>query len=62
MRIIWYFLTFVFGLFGTLAALRTVERAATGAGIIPQQAAIALVALLLAAVCVKKARGPAAQS
>lgn len=38
------------------------ERAATGAGIVPQQAAIALVALIIAAVCVKKARGPAAQS
>jgi len=57
MRIIFYFLTFIFGFFGILALLRTIERLVAGAGILPAQVLIAFVTLLLAVVCLRKARG-----
>jgi hypothetical protein len=56
MRILWYLLTALFGLIGVLALIRTVERLATGAGLIPAQLVIAFVMLLLAVLCVRKAR------
>jgi hypothetical protein len=62
MKALWYLLTLVFGLFGALAGLRSVELAVTGGSIMPQQILIAVIALFIAAVCIKKARGTAAQS
>ena len=56
MRILWYVLTASFGLIGVLALIRTVERLATGAGLIPTELVIAFVMLLLAVLCVRKAR------
>jgi hypothetical protein len=56
MKILWYFLTGVFGLFGTLAVARTVERLLSGAGLLPVQLLIALIALILAVACFRKAR------
>ncbi len=56
MRILWYFLTALFGLIGVLALIRTVERLLAGAGLIPMQLVIAFVMLLLAVLCVQKAR------
>jgi uncharacterized membrane protein YsdA (DUF1294 family) len=62
MRALWYLLTLVFGLFGALAGLRAVEHAISGGSIMAQQILIAVIALLIAAVCFKKVRGAAAQS
>ena len=59
MKILFYFLTAIFGLFGILAVLRTIERLMSGAGLLPAQLLIAVVMLLLAVVCLKKARGGA---
>ena len=56
MRILWYLLTALFGLIGLLALIRTVERLVTGSGLIPIQLGVAFVMLLLAVVCVRKAR------
>ena len=56
MRILWYLLTALFGLIGLLALIRTVERLVTGSGLIPTQLVIAFVMLLLAVLCVRKAR------
>jgi hypothetical protein len=56
MRILWYFLTALFGLIGVLALIRTVEELVTGAGLRPTQLVIAMVMLLFAGVCVQKAR------
>ena len=56
MKILFYFLTAVLGLFGILAVVRTVERLVSGAGLLPAQLLIAIVALVLAGVCLKKAR------
>jgi len=61
MKILFYVLTAVLGLFGILAVLRTVERLMSGAGILPVQLLIALVALILAGVCLKKARASGAE-
>jgi hypothetical protein len=57
MKALWYLLTAVFGLFGVLSTLRSLERLATGAGVPLAQILVALVALLVAWVCLKKARG-----
>jgi hypothetical protein len=46
----------VFGFFGVLSVLRIIERLAAGAGVLPAQILLALVALLVAVVCLKKAR------
>lgn len=56
MRILWYFLTALFGLIGLLALIRTLERVVTGAGLMPTQLVIGLAMLVLAVVCVRKAR------
>ena len=56
MRILWYLLTAFLGLIGVLAIIRTVERLAVGAGLLPAQLIIAIVILLLAAFCLRKAR------
>ena len=56
MKVLWYLLTFLFGLIGVLAAIRVVERLVTGAGLLPVQLLIAFVMLLLAWLCLRKAR------
>ena len=55
MSIIWYLLVFLFGAFGILALLRSVELLVTG-GRPTSQILIALVGLLLAWQCFRKAR------
>ncbi|MGH9873305.1 MAG: hypothetical protein ACRD9S_12695 [Pyrinomonadaceae bacterium] len=59
MKILWYLLTAFLGLVGVMALLRTVERLAVGAGLLPVQLIIAVVMLLLAALCLRKARSSA---
>jgi len=61
MKILFYFLTAAFGLLGILALLRTIERLMAGAGLLPAQLLVAIVALLLAGVCLKKAKSGAPQ-
>ena len=56
MKVLFYVLTAILGLFGILAVVRTVERLVSGAGILPAQLLIAVVALVLAGICLRKAR------
>ena len=56
MKVLWYLLTFLFGLIGLLAAIRVFERLAMGAGLLPVQLLIVFVMLLLAWLCLRKAR------
>jgi len=56
MKIVWYLLTAFLGLVGALALIRTIERLVVGAGLLPAQLIIAIVMLLLAALCLRKAR------
>jgi small neutral amino acid transporter SnatA (MarC family) len=56
MRIIWYLLAVLLGAFGVLGLVRSAERIATGAGASPIQILIGLVGLLLAWLCIRKAR------
>jgi len=59
MKTLWYFLTAVFALLGVLAVFRIIERLAGGAGVLPVQILNAFVALLVAGVCLKRARSKA---
>jgi hypothetical protein len=61
MKIIFYILTALFGLYGVLAVLRTIELLATGGGFQPVAALFGIVGLALAFACLKKARATAAQ-
>jgi hypothetical protein len=61
MKILFYFLTFIFGAYGILAVLRTIELLATGGGFNPVTLLFGIVGLFLAAVCLKKARAKASQ-
>jgi hypothetical protein len=56
MRFLLYVAATLFGLFGVLALLRTIERVATGVGWLPSQVALGLLALLIATVCFRRAR------
>ena len=56
MKVLWYLLAFLLGLIGLLAAIRVFERLATGAGLLPVQLLIAFGMLLLAWLCLRKAR------
>jgi hypothetical protein len=56
MKVLWYILTAFLGLTGILALIRSVERLVVGAGLLPVQLIIAVVLLLLAALCLRKAR------
>jgi len=58
MKILFYILTFVFGLYGGWQVLRTFELLSTE-GFQPIVLLIGIVALLLAFVCLKKARANA---
>jgi uncharacterized membrane protein HdeD (DUF308 family) len=59
MKTLFYILTFVFGLYGCLQVLRTVELFSTE-GFRPVVLLFGVVGLLLAGVCLKKARAKAA--
>jgi hypothetical protein len=61
MRILWYLLVALFGLYGILAALHTIELLLTGAGFPVTQLLLAIVALLLSGVFLKKARNAIAK-
>ncbi len=56
MKTLWYVLTFFFGLLGVLATIRVLERLASGSGLFPEHLVIALITLLLAWVCLRRAR------
>jgi len=56
MKILWYLLTFLFGLVGVLATIRLIGRLSSGAGLLPAQLLIALLMLVLAWLCLRKAR------
>jgi hypothetical protein len=56
MRILWYLLSALFGLIGVLAAVRTIERLVSGAGLLPSQLILALLMLLFAVLCLRRAR------
>jgi hypothetical protein len=60
MKILFYILTFVFGLYGSLQVLRMFELLSTD-GFQPAVLLFGIVGLLLAFVCLKKARGKVAQ-
>ena len=60
MKIVFYLLTFLFGLYGIAGVLRTVELLVTGGGFQPVTALFAIVGLVLAFACLKKARAKAA--
>ena len=60
MKILFYILTFVFGLYGALSLLRTIELLSTTEGFQPVVLLFGIVGLLLAFVCLKKARAKAA--
>jgi hypothetical protein len=57
LKALFYFLTAVFGLFGVLTVLRTIERLISGVGLMPAQLLFAIVALLSTGLCLKKATG-----
>jgi len=56
MRVVWYLLAAFLGVFGVLGWLRSIERLSSGAGVSPVQILIGLIGLLLAWLCVRKAR------
>ena len=56
MRILWYLLTALFGLIGVLAAVRTIERLVSGAGLLPSQPMLALLMVVFAVLCLRRAR------
>ena len=56
MKILWYLLTFLLGLFGLLSTIRVFERLVSGADFLPIQLLIALIMLVLAWLCLRKAR------
>ena len=56
MKGFWYLLAGLFGFFGVVSVLRTTERLLGGAGLLVTQVLLAFVALLLSAICLKKAR------
>ena len=56
MKILFYLLTVICGLFGLLSLLRFFEVALLGGGIFPIQLIIGVGGIILAWVCLKKAR------
>lgn len=56
MRILWYVFTALFGLFGLLALIRTVERIVSCQGLIPIQLLVGFGMLFLAVICIQRAR------
>ena len=60
MRLVHYLLTFFFGLIGTLALARSIERLLTGQGLILVQLFFAAGGLALAVKYLRKARAAAA--
>ncbi|HET9551712.1 MAG TPA: hypothetical protein VFP50_01985 [Anaeromyxobacteraceae bacterium] len=56
MRLVYYALTLLFGLLGVLGMLRSLERLATGEGVMPVQVIFGVGGLLLARTYLLKAR------
>ena len=56
MRLLYYFLTGIFTLLGALALARTIERLVTEDGMLPVQFLIAVLMLVIAGGCLRKAR------
>ena len=57
MKLLWYGLTLLFGVIGLVAVVRIFEILILGAGLLPTtQLLIAFITLLLAFVCLRKAR------
>jgi len=57
MKLLWYVLTLIFGVIGLVAVFRVFEVMVLGAGLFPTtQLLIAFITLLLAFVCLRKAR------
>jgi hypothetical protein len=56
MKILWYSLTAVFGLYGILGVFRALERLVFGAFFLPAPLLLSIIALFLAGVCLRKAR------
>jgi hypothetical protein len=56
MKILLYLLTVIFAALGALSLMRTIERLLTGAGVLPVQILLAVIMLILAWQCAKKAR------
>jgi len=61
MRFVYYALTLVFGLLGALGVLRSLERLATGEGVMAVQVLLGVGGLLLAWMNLRKARGLASR-
>ena len=61
MRFVYYALTLVFGLLGVLGALRTLERLASGEGVMAVQVFFGVAGLLLASKYLRKARRSASR-
>ena len=61
MKIVWYILVVIFGAFGILGLLRTIEVLVAGDGFRPTTLLIAIIMLLIAIVCFRKARAGATQ-
>lgn len=59
MKILWYFLTLIFGAIGVLALLRSIEIILIGAGISPGRFGVALIFLFLAWLSLIRARSKA---
>jgi hypothetical protein len=57
MRFVYYAFTLVFGLLGVLGVLRSIERLATGEGVMAVQVLFGVGGLLLAWMNLRKARG-----
>ncbi len=60
MKIVWYLLTVIFGAFGILALLRSLELVING-GMPTSQVLFAVIGLVLAWQCLRKARSPIPQ-
>lgn len=57
MKMFFCLLTAVFGFYGLYGVLRTMQRLLSGAGLLPVPLVMSVLALLLAEVCLRKARG-----
>lgn len=56
MKFVLYLLTLLFGVFGILGLFRFVERFSAGEGLVPVQLLIGLTGLVLALLCLRRAR------
>ena len=59
MKFVWYFSTAIFGFVAIVCLLSTIERLVKGASFLAVQTLIGIVTLVLAGLCLRKARGGA---